>query len=81
MTKRYMKGVEFSEEQLRQLRKSLKAMLFIFIIHTALIVYSAFYMSKKEWGFISGGLFYIIFALYFAVEIIRKRVKAKKYNQ
>ncbi|MCI0470686.1 MAG: septation protein IspZ, partial [Candidatus Aminicenantes bacterium] len=68
MSKRYMKTVEFNEAQIRQLNRSLKILFYIFIIHTVLIGYSAFFMSKGAWAFISGGLFYIIFAVYFIVE-------------
>lgn len=78
MSKRYMKTVEFNEAQVRQLNKSLKALFYIFIIHTALIAYSAFYMSKGAWAFISGGLFYIIFAVYFIVEFAGNKIRRKQ---
>ncbi|TFG80491.1 MAG: NUDIX domain-containing protein [Chrysiogenales bacterium] len=35
-------------------------------------------MSAAAWGFISGGLFYILFAAYFLVEWLRKRRKARR---
>lgn len=78
MSKRYMKNIEFGEEQLRQLNKSLKVMFYIFLVHTGMIVYAAFFMSKGAWAFISGGLFYIIFAVYFVFEFVKNRVKRKK---
>jgi len=31
--------------------------------HTAFVFYSAFYLSKEAWAFISGGLFYILFII------------------
>ncbi len=84
MSKRYMKNIEFNEMQLTQLKKSLKGLLFIFLIHTGMIIYSAFFMSEGAWAFISGGLFYIIFAVYFIFEVLKKRLKQKrrvnKYN-
>ena len=73
MSRRYFKGVELGEEQARAMTRSMKALLFIFLGHTALIVYAAFAMSAAAWGFISGGLFYILFAAYFIVEWWRKR--------
>ncbi|MCP4155489.1 MAG: NUDIX domain-containing protein [bacterium] len=81
MTKRYMKNVELNEEQVKQFARSLKAMFFIFLVHTVLIVYSAFFMSKGAWAFISGGLFYILFGVYFVVELVRNKGKKKKWQE
>lgn len=78
MMKRYMKNIQFGEAQVRQLNKSLKALFYIFIVHTVLIVYAAFFMSKGAWAFISGGLFYIIFGVYFVFELVKNKVKQKK---
>jgi isopentenyldiphosphate isomerase/intracellular septation protein A len=77
MSRRYLKGVELGEEQARAMTHSMKALFFIFLAHTALIVYSAFAMSAAAWGFISGGLFYILFAAYFLVEWVRGRRRAR----
>lgn len=79
MTKRYMKGIDIDQNALNEMKKSLKVIFFIFLIHTVLIVYSAFFMSKGAWAFISGGLFYIIFGLYFIFELGRKRLKRKNW--
>ena len=46
MSKRYMKNIEFGEAQVAQLNKSLRVLFFIFLGHTLLIIYSAFFMSK-----------------------------------
>lgn len=78
MSKRYMKNIEIGEAQIQQLNKSLKVLFYLFIIHTVLIVYSAFFMSKGAWAFISGGLFYIIFGIYFVFEFIKNKIKQKK---
>lgn len=75
LTRRYMKNIELNQEQLNQFTRSLRALFFIFLGHTVLIVYSAFFMSKGAWAFISGGLFYILFAVYFVFEFIRTRRK------
>lgn len=78
MSKRYMKGIEMNQVQLKQMTTSIRIMFFIFLVHTALVFYSAFYMSKEAWAFISGGLFYILFGVYFAYEFIRTKLKVKK---
>lgn len=76
MGQRYLKEVSFNDAQMGQMRKSLKAMFYLFAAHTILVFYSAFFMSKATWAFISGGLFYILFGVYFIFEIIRqKRMK------
>ncbi len=78
MGKRYMKDVQFNDAQMLQMRKSLKILFYIFSVHTALVFYSAFYMSKEAWAFISGGLFYVIFGAYFLFELYRQRKKQKQ---
>ncbi|MFA5326933.1 MAG: NUDIX domain-containing protein [Prolixibacteraceae bacterium] len=78
MTQRYMKDVEMNEQQMAQFRKTMQLMFFVFLIHTLLVFYSAFFMSDAAWAFVSGGLFYILFAVVFAYEFIRQRVKNKK---
>ncbi len=78
MAKRYMPGKEFDEAQLRQLRSQTRVLFWLFFIHTLLVFYSAFYMSKEAWAFISGGLFYVIAGLWFAVELVRQRILRSK---
>ncbi|NLU39624.1 MAG: NUDIX domain-containing protein [Bacteroidales bacterium] len=78
MTRRYMKGVEMDEAVLSKFKQTLKSMFFIFTFHTLLIVYAAFYMSKEAWAFISGGLFYLVFAVYFLYEFWQIRKKKKQ---
>jgi isopentenyldiphosphate isomerase/intracellular septation protein A len=81
LSKRYMKNIELNEAQMQQFTRSLQALFYIFLAHTVLIVYSAFFMSKGAWAFISGGLFYILFAIYFGFEFIRTRRKRKEWMQ
>lgn len=81
MGKRYMKDVEFNDAQMALMQKSLKYLFYIFTAHTILVFYSAFYMSNEAWAFISGGLFYIIFGLYFLFEMYRQRRKQKQLSK
>lgn len=78
MTQRYMKGVEVNEQQMSQFRKTLKLMFFVFLAHTLLVFYAAFYLSNEAWAFISGGLFYILFAVVFGYEFIKQKIKLRK---
>jgi isopentenyldiphosphate isomerase/intracellular septation protein A len=78
MTQRYMKDITLTSEVALKFKQTLKAMFFIFLAHTLLILFSAFFMSKEAWAFISGGLFYIIFAVYFIYELLHQKSVQKK---
>lgn len=78
MGKRYMKGVTLNDFQVKKMRETLKIMFFVFLVHTLLVFWSAFYMSKEAWAFISGGLFYILFGVVFLVEWIRNKKSTPK---
>ena len=77
MSRRYLKNMPLSAEQVKPMMRGMKILFFVFLAHTALIVYAAFAMSAAAWGFISGGLFYILFAAYFLVEWLRNRRRAR----
>ncbi len=79
MGKRYLKDVSFDDSQITQMRKSLKTLFYIFAFHTTLVFYAAFFLSNEAWVFISGGLFYILFGVYFLYEIVTKRRKRKAH--
>jgi isopentenyldiphosphate isomerase/intracellular septation protein A len=81
MSRRYMKNIEFGQGQIQQLNKSLRILFYIFLVHTALVIYSAFFMSRGAWAFISSGLFYIIFGLYFLFELIRNKYKQRQLQE
>lgn len=78
MTQRYMKDMELNGQQMAQFRKTLQLMFFVFLGHTLLVFYAAFYLSNEAWAFISGGLFYILFAVVFGYEFIRQKLKLRK---
>lgn len=77
MGQRYLKDSSFNEAQMIQMRKSLKYLFYIFSGHTLFVFYATFYLGKGAWAFISGGLFYILFGIYFLFELVRQRKKAK----
>ena len=78
MGQRYLKDTQFNEAQMQQMRKSLKSLFYIFTGHTLLVFYATFFMSKEAWAFISGGLFYILFGVYFLIELFRQKKKNKQ---
>ena len=78
MSKRYLKGMELNDLQYQQFRKNMKVLFWLFLVYTALVFYSVWFMSKEAWAFISGGLFYILFGVYFIFEFIKNRYLQKK---
>ena len=77
MTQRYMKDMELNEQQMAQFRKTMQLMFFVFLFHTLLVFYATFYMSDGAWAFISGGLFYILFAVVFGYEFVKQKLSRK----
>ncbi len=80
MSQRYMKGVELNELAMKQFMRNLQYMFWIFIVHIILVVYSAYFMSKEAWVFISGILLYIMFAVFFVVQLIVNKHRLKNKN-
>jgi isopentenyldiphosphate isomerase/intracellular septation protein A len=72
MSRKYLDGMTLSEEQVRQFSKSTRAFFYIAVVHTLLVFYSAFYMSKEAWAFISTVMLYILFGAYMLFELVRK---------
>jgi isopentenyldiphosphate isomerase/intracellular septation protein A len=78
MSRRYLKNIVLTREQLEPMMRGMKTMFFIFLGHTLLIVYAALAMSVQAWGFISGGLFYLLLVAYFLLEWGRNRFRSRK---
>jgi isopentenyldiphosphate isomerase/intracellular septation protein A len=77
MGKRFLKDIKFDKTQIIMVRTVSRILLVALGLHTALIIYAAYFMSKEAWAFISGGLVYIIFALFFAGQYLYFRVFKK----
>lgn len=80
MSQRYMKNVDITltDAGIKAMKRMLKIILIIVSLHTALIIYSVFYMSNEAWLFISGGLFYIIFAVMFIIQFLYYRIRSRR---
>ncbi|MCK5075728.1 MAG: NUDIX domain-containing protein [Calditrichia bacterium] len=78
MTTRRIKGMEIQQEQVTAIKKMSKSFFFVFLAHTILILYAAFYMSTAAWGFIAGGLFYILAGGVVAWEWIKMKLNIRK---
>jgi isopentenyldiphosphate isomerase/intracellular septation protein A len=81
MSRRYLKNIVLTKEQMQPMLRGVKTMFFILLGHTLLIVYAALAMSVRAWGFISGGLFYLLFAAYFLLELGRGRLRKRLPKQ
>ena len=80
MSERYMGEIQLDPMQEKTMRYNMVAVFWITVLHIILVLYSAFYMSKEAWFFISGGLYYIFFGLFFAFMILRNRLTARRYK-
>ena len=77
MSKRYMGEMQLNADQEKAMRVNMIAMFWITVVHIILVIYSAEYMSKEAWVFISGGLYYIFFVAYFAILWVVNRIKIR----
>ena len=80
MSKRYMGDIRFDAAGEKIMRMNMTVIFWITVFHIALVLYSAFYMSKEAWLFISGGLYYILFGLFFAYLLLKNRFMKKKFE-
>ena len=78
IAKRYMSDMHFQPLQLKLIKTLSRILAAVFLIHILLIVWSAWFWSEEAWAFVSGGLFYIIFGLFFVAQIIYSRFIKKK---
>jgi isopentenyldiphosphate isomerase/intracellular septation protein A len=81
MSKRYMGDIIFDSEQEKMMRQNMLAMFWITAVHIILVLISTLYMSKEAWFFISGGLFYIFFAAYFAFLWIKNKFRKRQFSK
>ncbi len=58
---RTLRGVQLNEAAMPAMRRSLAMMLAVVVFHAGLTIYAALAMSLAAWGFVSGGLLYILF--------------------
>jgi isopentenyldiphosphate isomerase len=75
MSQRYTGEISLSSSQEKAMRINMKAMFWITVFHIMLVLYSARFLSDEAWAFISGGLFYIFFAVYFAFLWIINKIR------
>lgn len=77
MSQRYLSGVKMNENQKNLFRKNLWVMFWIVLIHTCLVLWTAFFMSKEIWAFVSSFLLFIMMGAYLGFELIRQKLNAR----
>lgn len=78
MTQRYLGGIEFNALQMQEMRRNLRIFFVVMLLHTLLVLYAAWFMSKEAWAFISGGLLYILFGALFLFQLVRTRIRNRQ---
>jgi len=76
-SQRYLGDMKMPAGAEKAMQQTMKILFWMMLGYTLLIVYSAFYMSKEAWAFISGGLLYVLFGLFFAWQFLSAKLKQK----
>lgn len=76
-SQRYMGDLKMPAGAEKAMQKTMKILFWMMLAYTLMIVYSAYFMSKEAWAFISGGLLYILFGMFFAAQYISAQWKQK----
>ena len=74
LSKKYLKEINLTEAQLREFKRNLRYLFFIFLTHIALIVFAAYELSDAAWAFISSALLYIMAGLLFLGQFVKYRI-------
>jgi isopentenyldiphosphate isomerase/intracellular septation protein A len=75
---RQLRGLTIPDAALPRMKKGLGFMTGLIVLHAALTAYAAFAMSKAAWGFVSGGLLYILFAAYALWTFVAAKIAASR---
>jgi len=76
-TQRYMGDMKMPAGAEKDMQETMRILFWMMLGYTLLIIYSAYFMSKEAWAFISGGLLYILFGLFFAWQYLTSKRKLK----
>jgi isopentenyldiphosphate isomerase/intracellular septation protein A len=75
---RQLRGVSIPDEAMPSMKKGLALMLAALAAHVALTVYASFALSIAAWGFISGGLLYILFGAVAISQFLSAKLRARR---
>ena len=77
MSQRYLNGVKMDGNQKELFRKNLWVMFWMVLVHTLLVLWAAFFLSKEIWAFISSFVLFIMMGGYLGFELIRQKLRKK----
>lgn len=77
MSRRYLKDLTPQGVQKDLFRKNLLVMLWIVLLHLVMVLWSAFFLSKEIWAFISSFMLFIMMGAYLGFMLIRQRLKKR----
>jgi intracellular septation protein A len=72
-----LRGIALPDSSLPVMKRSLSFMLGVLVVHVALTVWAATSLSNAAWGFISGGLLYILFGVLALAQFLSARIKGR----
>lgn len=75
---RQLRGVAIPDQAMPSMRKGLALMLAVLAAHIALTVYASFALSTAAWGFVSGGLLYILFGAAAISQFVSAKLQARR---
>jgi isopentenyldiphosphate isomerase/intracellular septation protein A len=73
---RQLRGISIPDEAMPAMKKGLALMLAILAAHIALTIYASFALSIAAWGFISGGLLYVLFGAVALFQFVSAKLRA-----
>lgn len=75
---RYMQDVNISPEIEKAFIRQIRIFFWGMLAYSALTLYSALYMGREAWGFISGALLYVLLGIYFLWQYLNSRLRQRK---
>lgn len=73
-----IRGLQIPDAALPGMKRSLSVMVGVLAVHIALTVWSALALPTAAWGFISGGLLYILFAVLALAQFLAARRRGRR---
>lgn len=80
-TRRYMGEMDMPPQAEKAMQRMVKLFFYLMLAYTFLIIYSAFFMSKEAWAFISGALLYILFGAIFLWQYFSTKRKSRNIEK
>jgi len=73
MSQRYLGDLKLEGNQKKLFRRNLWVMFWITLIHTLIVLWAAFFLSKEIWAFISSFALFIMMGAFMGFELIRHK--------